>query len=364
MPYPLLLHSKHLDTSVTYQPFGDWIVPWRIRAFEPEYQSLREGIGLVDYSTQALIEVRGADRVAFLQNLLTNDIARLSAGTGCDAALLTASGKLTATLMVLADLECVWLLCEAERAVVVTQTLERYLFSEQVRLTNHERRSAVLALQGPRTLEWLAGVVEPEVSLPKAGDHVCCVIQGIAARLVRQSLTGDVGVLCVCPAERALDLWEALTERGKPLGLTRVGWEALNTARIEAGIPWFGIDMDESNLLPETGLETVAVSETKGCYLGQEIVARMQTYGSASKKLMGLLIESSRGAESGNRILRGSEEVGLVTSTCYSPTLGQSIAMGYLKRGSYDPGTRVEIIAGATRLPATVATRPLVPRNP
>jgi aminomethyltransferase len=298
--------------------------------------------------------------VAFLQNLLTNDITRLSAGTGCEAALLTANAKLTATLMVLADPECLWLLCDAERAAVVTQTLERYVFSERVHLTNHERRSAVLALQGPRTLEWLGGVVGQELSLSKPGDHVSCVIRGIAVRLVRHSLTGDVGVLCVCPAERALDLWEQLPVGGRPFGPTLVGWEALNTARIEAGIPWFGIDMDESNLLPETGLETIAVSETKGCYLGQEIVARMQTYGSANKKLMGLLIEDSRMAGPGSRMLRGREEVGSVTSACYSPTLQRPIARGYLKRGSYDPGTRVEILAGDARLRAVVAARPLV----
>jgi aminomethyltransferase len=138
------------------------------------------------------------------------------------------------------------------------------------------------------------------------------------------------------------------------LGLTLVGWEALNTARIEAGIPWFGIDMDMTNLLPETGLEDVLASGTKGCYLGQEIIARMRTYGSPNKKLMGLRVEGRDVPQAGDGIVRAGEMVGRVTSGCDSPALRRPIAMGYVKRGAYEPGTAVEIVRGDDRLAATV----------
>src|SRR3989338_288298 len=124
MPYPLLLHSKHRETSVTYEPFGEWLVPWRFDSSDAEYQALRTGVGLIDYSTQALIEVRGKDRASFLHNLLSNDITRLAPGRGCQAALLNASAKMISELLVLADADALWLLCDAGRAAVVMQTLE------------------------------------------------------------------------------------------------------------------------------------------------------------------------------------------------------------------------------------------------
>ena len=362
MVVPLLLHGKHAGpmATVTYEPFGPWIVPWRFSSFEEECQTLRTGIGLIDYSSQALIECRGADRASFLHRLLTNDIAGLSPGAGCQAALLTPSAKLMAVVLVLADPDSLWLLCDLPRAGVVVQTLERYLFSEEVTLLNHERRKAVLALQGPRTVELCTQLVGTVASLPRPGDHVAVSLQGFPIRLIRHSLTGGAGALCVIDADHAETMWRLLTQRGQSVGLRLVGWEALNAARIEAGLPWFGIDMDDTNLLPETGCERVAASESKGCYLGQEIVARMQTYGSPNKKLMGLLIEGNHVPEAGDPITRDDEELGKITSACRSPTLKRPIAMGYLKRGAYEPGMVVEILRSTARLKATVAARPLV----
>jgi len=115
--------------------------------------------------------------------------------------------------------------------------------------------------------------------------------------------------------------------------------------------------------LPETGLSAVAVSDTKGSYIGQEIVARMQTYGSANKKLMGLRITGDEAVEAGDRIVRQGEALGQVTSACRSPALQRPIAMGYVKRGVYEPGTAVEILHGTARLTASVAARPIVPAS-
>lgn len=363
MPLTLLLHGRHAAQPVTYQALGQWLVPWRFDAFEAEHATLRTGVGLIDYSTQALIEVRGADRVSFLHALLSNDVKPLIPGGGCRAALLDPSAKLLAQLLVLVDQEAIWLSCSLERAGLVMETLNRYLFSEAVSLTNHERRWATLALQGPRTMERLREWIGAPVTLSQPGDHAMATFQGVPIRLVRYSLTDEAGVLCVVGAEDALAVWESLTRRGPSVGLIPVGWDALNTARIEAGIPWFGLDMDATNLLPETGLEKILASDTKGCYVGQEIVARMETYGSPNKKLMGLVIDGDVVPEAGDPIARDGETLGQVTSACRSPTLRRPIAMGYVKRGAYEPGTAVEIVRGSDRLRATVTTRPLVPRT-
>ena len=360
MAVPLLLHARHRDERVLYQPFGPWVVPWRFDSFEAEYHALRRGVGLIDYSTQALLQVQGADRASFLHSLLTNDIKRLTPGSGCPAALLNVNAKLIAELFVLMEPDALWLLCDATRAADVASTLDRHLFTEAVTLTNHERRQAVLALQGPRTMDALAQLTEAKVALPRIGDHCATVIEDIPLRLARYSLTGDAGVLCLVDAEHAKSAWDLLQRHGAASGLRPVGWEALNTARIEAGIPWFCVDMNEDNLLPETGLEASAVSDAKGCYLGQEIIARLATYGSVSRRLVGLLIDGGQVPEAGDQIVQNDEPVGSVTSACYSPTLQRPIAMGYVKRGAYEPQTAVEILRGKARLAATVVGRPLI----
>ncbi len=361
MVMPLLLHGRHAGPHILYQPFGPWIVPWRFGSLEEEYLALRTGVGLIDDSTQALLEVQGADRTSFLHNLLTNDIKRLTPGTGCRSALLTPNAKLIAEFLVLVDPSSIWLLCDATRTATVAQTLERYLFSEHVTLINHEREAAVLALQGPRTMAVLSQLFDAPIALPRPGDHTVGSLEHLSVRLIHHTLTGEAGVLCIVKSDDTHALWNLLLRRGQSQGLVAVGWDALNVARIEAGIPWFGIDLDASHLLPETGLENELASDVKGCYVGQEIVARMQTYGSANKKLMGLHIEGARVPAANDRIAQQEEEVGHVTSACFSLTLKQPIAMGYIKRGAYEPGTAVEIVCDGARVPAIVAARPLVP---
>ncbi len=357
MPIPLLLHGRHAPT-VTYEPLGDWMVPWRFEAFEPEYEALRTAAGLIDYSHQALIEVRGADRLSFLHQMLTNDLRAREPGTGCAAALLTPTAKVLALLLVLVDKDTVRLLTDVARAGTVADLLEQHHFSEDVAITNHERHFGVFAIQGPRTIEVLTQTLGTIVSLPVDGAHVRASWNGTSLHLARWSLGGEVGVLGLVEAQRLPEVWDALHRQGLSHSLRRVGWEALNAARIEAGVPWWGVDLDDTILLPETGLEPLVASDTKGCYLGQEIVARMATYGSASKRLMALLVDDEQVPAAGDRILREEQECGWVTSACRSPRLRRPLALGYVKRGAYDPGTSVVIAHGDRRVPAVVAERP------
>ncbi|MBI2175014.1 MAG: aminomethyl transferase family protein [Candidatus Omnitrophica bacterium] len=357
MPIPLLLHGRHAD-SAAYEFFGPWIVPWHFGAWEEEYRCLRQNAGLIDYSTQALIEVRGKDRVDFLQRLLTNDIQRLKPQQGCNAALLTSSGKLISVVMALADPQALWLLCDLQSSETLLSVLNRYLFTENVELIAHERRQAVLALQGPESFQVLSHLLGTSVDLTESESHCFIASENISMRLIRHSLTGDKGLLCLVSAPEALTVWEYFLRAGSQRGLKAVGWQALQCARIEAGIPWFGKDMDEETILSETGLEKSLVSETKGCYVGQEIVARIGTYGSPSKKLMGLKLQTELVPDSKARILREGKEVGFITSSCYSPKLGGTIAMGYLNRESYTPQTSVQIEHAEKYLSATVVALP------
>ena len=366
MVVSLLLHGKHGRLGapeVFYETFAGWILPWRFTSLDEEYRALRTSAGLADASTLAVVACQGDDRTEFLHRILTNEVRSLVPGAGCRAALLTAQARLLADLLVLADADRFLLLCQLPRAGRVLQELERYHFNERITLANLERQQAALAIQGPRTMEALSRVFGRVMALPQAGDHVDAAWEGVPVRVVRHSLAGEVGVLLLTPAEHAVAVWDYLQREGAPAGLRPVGWEALNAARIEAGLPWEPADLLDEPLLPETGLETVAVSGAKGCYVGQEIVARVDTYGSVNRRLMRLALDGNTAPQPGDAIRWNGEEAGRVTSACWSPARRRPLAFGYVKRAAYEPGTRVEIVRAGDALPAVVDARPFTPAN-
>ncbi len=366
MVLPLLLHGKHGRPGapeILYETLAGWIVPWRFTGFEEEYRALRTAAGLLDVSTLAVVECRGEDRTEFLHRILTNDLQSLAPGTWCRAALLTAQARLLADVLVLVDTEALRLLCQLPRAERMAQELERYHFNERITFTNQERSNGALAIQGPRTMETLSRLFGRAVALPHEHDHAEAAWEGVPLRVVRHSLAGDAGALILAPAEHLAALWHALQQEGAPAGLRPVGWEALTAARIEAGLPWEPADLMDEPLLPETGLEAVAVSGTKGCYIGQEIVARVDTYGSVNRRLMRLALEGDAAPQPGDAIQWKGEEAGRVTSACRSPARRQPLAFGYVKRGAYEPGTRVEIVSGGRARAAVVDARPFTRAN-
>ena len=362
-----------------------------------EYQAVRRHAGLIDCSAWGVVEVRGADRVMFLHNLLTQDIKTLETGSCREAALVTPAAKLLADIVVLAGADAHWLLLLRSRIETVLKTLERYLITEDVALQDRSPEHRIVALQGPTSRDVLEEVAasdallhpEPPSFLAKARrgarDSVSAMLrlsrghthrgaspQRIQDALVlTHSITGSPGFLLVTPAERAAWLWEHVLQLGRAQGARPVGWETWNVLRLEAGIPWYGVDMDESNLLPETGLEARAVSHTKGCYVGQEVITRLVTRGSVSRKLMGLMCEedglpaSQSLTHAGDPIFSAKSGtdtalVGEITSACFSPMLNRPIAMGYVKRPYYAAGTAVTVMRDDQAIPATLVNPPFV----
>lgn len=361
MAYPLLMHGDYPVEPSRYETMGSWIVPWEFTSFEAEYHTLRTSVALINASTQALIQVQGEDRVVFLHNLLSQHIKKLQPGSIAAAALLSANGKLIAPMLVLCEEASLWLMVEAVLSDLVVKTLNTYLFQESVVIKNCERSHAVFALEGPRTSALINSLLPEAALVGPALSHVRVALEGIPLWLLRHSFIGSTqGIVLLVPVEKAKQCWQLLSARGKSEGLTLVGWNALNTARLESAIPWFGIDIDADNLLPETGLQSILASDDKGCYLGQEIVARLAAYGSLNKRLMALRIDGRRVPAAGAAIIVSGETVGKLTSACPSPRLGQIIGLGYLKRGFYEVGQAVVIQDGKETIPAVVAAIPLV----
>lgn len=321
-----------------------------------EYHAVRREAGLIEGSAWGAVEVRGADRAAFLHNLLTQDIKSLAPGAAAEAALVTPAAKWLAHLVVLAETDAHWLIAHRERIDTVLKTLDHYLITEDVTLADRRGSHAALALQGPRSPAILQGLIPRQGSGSLGEDPEA---SGRGTGRIRQaaySFTGEPGAMLIVPVEEA----PALRAQCREHGAAPVGWDAAHVLRIEAGIPWDGSDMDESNLLPETGLESRAVSDTKGCYVGQEVIARLRTYGSVSRRLMGLVCDGTTVPQPKDAISKDGESVGEVTSACLSPALGRPIALGYVKRPHYEAETSATILRGGTAIPARLALLPFI----
>jgi folate-binding protein YgfZ len=292
--------------------------------------------------------VSGPKRQDFLNGLLSNEVASLRPGEGRLAALMDARGHLLALMRALAATDSVVLEAPAERLDLLRRLLERYRVAAPVRFTTPE--TAILAVLGPEADAVLAraGAVMPALH-PNA--HVEASLAGAPVRVARATdLPADARVLHVA-AGAAAAVRDALSAAGSA-PLYAAAFDAL---RVEEGRPLYGVDVTEDNLLHETGLLAEYHSATKGCYVGQETVARLEARGGhVNKALRGLRL--SRPSIAGAAIQVAGEEVGRITTAAVSDRLGP-IAMGYVHRNHFDPGTAV-VVDGA---PATVATLPLGP---
>ena len=344
-PSGLPLYNVHVEAGARFgerrgQPvvasYGDVAV---------ECAAAREGVALVDLATRGVLEVAGPGpvRLKFLQGMLTNDLAGRAPGQGCRAALLSPRGSVQALVRALVEKDVVRLETDFDRVLPLQKALEHYRVAAPVRFA--PRPMAVLALVGPEAEAVLrrAGVEPPPA---EAESHAVATLGGQPTRVARAGdLPGGGFVLHAAP-EAAAAAWQALLSAGaRPAGL-----DALDVRRIEALRPWWGDDVTEENLLHETGLVAECASFTKGCYVGQEIVARLDARGgNVNKALRGLLREAP--VASGTPVTVGGKDVGRVTTAGVSPRLGP-IALAYVHRDHFAAGTAVEA-GGAT---ATVVT--------
>lgn len=301
-----------------------------------------EGASLVLLGERGVLAVTGPQRQKFLHAMLSNDVAALAPGQGCLAALMDVKGHLLALLRVLVAEDAILLETNRDRLPVVEATLVRYRVAAPVRFA--AAPSSVLAVLG----EAAHGLVGGELGPPQA--HARRTLGGHEVRVARASDLPGPGYVVHAPPEAAGAVHGALAAGGA-LPLDRA---ELDTRRVERGRPWYGPDVTEDNLLHETGLLAEYHSHSKGCYVGQEVVARLEGRGGhVSRALRGLRLEAK--AAAGSSITEGGKEVGRVTTAGVSRALGP-IAMGYVHRSAFAPGTAVQVDGR----PATVAALPLV----
>jgi folate-binding protein YgfZ len=354
VPNRLPLDDVHRARGAVMQEAAGFIVPAHYGDVTAEYGAARDGTGVIDRSLVGKVTVTGRDRQTFLQGMLTNDIKNLSPGQGIGAAFLDAHGKVMALLHVYALEDRLLLELPPGLTEQTLRLLDKYLISEKAYFEAADESYCVLSVEGQSARGLLAGLAGRSLDLAPY-EHVEVSIAGAPVRVVARSETGGPGCQCWTMTFHGAALWQALVESGaRP-----VGAQALGVLRVEAGIPWYGHDVDETVILPETRLEGL-VSYNKGCYLGQEVVARVKYRGHVNRALSGLALDGDRVPDSGAKVLGDGKEIGRVTSAVRSIALGRPIALGYVRREHFDPGTAVVVQQGELSIPARVAALPFV----
>ena len=318
--------------------------------FETQYNAAMEAVVVINRSHLVRGAVRGADRTAFLHNMLSADIKNLPPGAGTEGTFLTIKGKLVSNLTVFHDNDRLLMEMESGRVSALIEALSRYIISEDVTLESLEGDEASFSVEGPGGCDLLAKLTGGSTSKFNGLDGLAhlAVVSSDGVRITARRHDPSPRFDVAAPASKALELLENAREHGAVIGSSALA----QTRRIEAGRPQFGTDMDESHMPMEASLDE-AINFDKGCYIGQEYVVRLAHRGHLNRKLVGIKIalEHDHGRpdvpSAGSPVTAGDKEAGALTSAAYSPKLGAVVALGYLRREFFEPGTEV-VIDGKT----------------
>jgi folate-binding protein YgfZ len=308
------------------------------------YDAARQSAGLVDRSEYSYIVVSGRDRASYLQGLLTNDVAALGPGQGCYAAYLTAQGRMIADLWVyeLGDVMLLRMLQDVKPTVL--GRLDQFIFAEDVQLGDVTDTFMGVGIIGPRSAALMASVLEvPESTVNGLAEHgnLRASFAGQSAIVLRTSDLGEPGFDVLVESIAFESLRGALHRAGA----VNVDVPTAEMLRVEAGIPKFHQDMDEETIPLEAGIEARAISLTKGCYVGQEVIIRVlhRGHGRVARKLVGLGKTGDGMLNRGAVVKADGRDIGEVTSAAWSQALKHPIALAYVHRDFVAPGTHVTV---------------------
>ena len=366
----LALHELHQHLGAHFTEVNSAEVIAHYGDAAAERDALRGTVGVLDLSCRSRLCVTGADRVKFLHGQVTNDVQRLRPGEGCYAALVNAKGKMHSDLNIYRLADELLLDFEPGYNAAVAQRLEKYVITEDVQLLDAAPHYGLLSVQGPRAVDAIKQLDLPW-ELPAKPLNFSAHLDPMLGQLYLMRRAGDLQSPppptpsapdgdCKSPAQ-GFDLFvptaalgavfDKLVAAAKSLGGRACGWNALEIVRIEAGIPRFGQDMDETNLPPEAGVESRAISYSKGCYIGQEVIARIRTYGQVAKMLRGLRLPAGLATlpAKGDKLFADGKEVGYLTSVV------PGFALGYVRKEHNALGTQLTLRNGVGDCSVTVA---------
>lgn len=312
------------------------------------YNAARNKAAVVRQPWMGLLKLTGPERQSWLQGMVTNEVEKLTSGQGCYAAHLNAQGKVVAQMIVLVAEDEVWLVVERAAAAKLTAVFDKLIIMEDVQVCDASDDYEVLGLMGPAAegiLEQWCGQSFPDRTLyrhQRVGDgHV---------------YLADLGYEAIIPRDAAGEAVQRFTAAGA----VQIDEDTWNVLRAEAGLPVYGVDIDETTTLPELGQR--GISYDKGCYIGQEVVARIKYIGHVNRRFVGFICDGAAVPEARSVVQAQGKDVGYVTTGVFSPGLNRPIALGFVTRAAGEPGKEVVLVGTSGNIPAVVAAFPLLNR--
>jgi len=362
------LYHIHEQFGATFaERHHDWNVATQFTDAGSEHHAVRQSVGIADVSYRGRYRLVGEDRAKFLHRIISNDVESLSAGQGTYAMILTHRGKIIADFNVYVLKNMIGIDAAAETTETLLKELDKYIIVDDAEIADLTADTGAIAVHGPLSSDLVQSVfgMNDLVDLSERHNrfHEPDALFNYNAVCVRTDTTGEIGYTLYTAAEALVPLWERLMHEGERFNVQLVGWNALESLRIEAGIPRYGTELTDAVLPLEAELEH-AIDFEKGCYIGQEIVARMKYRGHPNRLLRGIEIDGvSASTESfeldhGAPVFNDHKEIGWITSATFSPLLGKPIAMAYVRMAVTDAGSRVQIETSEGRIDGTVVLLP------
>jgi len=349
----LLLHEFHKRLGAQFSESNGAEVVAHYGDIPAEHRALTEAAGVIDLSFRGRICLTGGDRVRFLHGQVTNDVKKLGGGQGCYSAITNAKGKIQSDLNIFALQQELLLDFEPGLTRVITERLERFIVSDDVQVVDAAPHYGLLSVQGPKA-EPVVRALELFSSIPTSPLNFVVLSDPTLGEIYLMNLAhvgSNSSRYGLFVPNSALELIaQKLLSTATSMGGTACGWDALEVARIEAGIPRFGADMDETNIASECGIGSRAISYNKGCYIGQEVLNRIHSIGHVNRELRCLNFADDLKTipARGEKLFLADKEVGHVTSAALSPGLNRVVALGYVHREANAVGTKLSMRNGTT----------------
>ena len=327
MSNPLVLHHEQMGARLDAGR-----VPLSYQSPTEEYWAIRNHAGLSDISHLGLLQVTGRDKLSFLNGLLTNEVSKLASGKGVHSALLNTKARVLADLYIYARDDDLLVDTGDASGVKVKEILDRFIITEDVQVKDVGTQLVHLTLQGPEATMQANAVMGGLNIRPLEHKMIG------PTTIINRDRTGQTGYDMIIPNEEAEAVWQGFLLKG----VTPVGQDALEILRLEAGYPRYGIDVDENIIVLEAGYKD-AISFTKGCYMGQEVVARATHIGRVNRNLAQFQSATEHPPLPRSKLSAGGKEAGYVTSSAFSPSLKAVVGLGYVQRDFAKEGTELEI---------------------
>lgn len=353
--------------AVFAKKHSDWNIATEFTDPVSEHHAVRNDVGIADVSYRGRYRLTGEDRAKFLHRIISNDVEGLSAGQGTYAMLLTHRGKIIADLNISVLEDVISIDAAPETTESLFNELDKYIIADDVELSDVTAETGAIAVHGPKAADLVQTALGIDALAALPERHNCLreadALFEHAVVCVRTDSTGETGYTLYTAAEALIPLWEILMTEGSRFNVQPIGWKALESLRIEAGVPRYGTELTDAVIPLEAELEH-AIDFEKGCYIGQEIVARMKYRGHPNRLLRGIEIKSDLTAQdchtfyAGAKVFNGDKEVGWLTSATFAPTLEKPIALGYVRMAVTEAGSRVQIETSDGRIDGTVVLLP------